>query len=160
MKTKALALAAILFASGTAVSFAADNNTEAKDAKVCSQKHHRDGKKCPAFNPFEGLNLTADQQAKLDALKPQGKCDGTKKQNCDKKSENCPLNGATKVDRRQAKRDYLAKVKAILSPEQYVSFLENIAVSGPDKPHGNFRGHKDGKRHHGERPQKPAEQRK
>ena len=162
MKTKMVALAAILLAGSSAVSFAAnDNNTVAPDSKECKYKQNKDNKRCPAFNPFEGLNLSADQQAKIEALRPQGKCDGTQKQKCDNKSDKCPLDRATKVDRRQAKRDYLAKVKAILTPEQYVSFLENLAVSGHNRANGNFRHHKDGKRHQGEkRAQKPAEQRK
>ena len=147
MKTKTLVLATILTVFGASVSFAAnDNNTDAKNPKEYNLKQNKDGKKCDrAFNPFEGLNLTADQQAKLEALRPQGKCDGSGKQNCDKKRDNCPLNGDAKVDRRQAKRDYLAKVKAILTPEQYVTFLENMAVSGHDKAPGKYK--KDNRRH-------------
>lgn len=119
MKKKILGLAVAIFAVGTLSSFAANANDKKAD-KQCCQKQQCDKKdgeckkadrKCP--NPFEGLNLTADQQTKLDALKSSACCKERKD------------NKESRVDPRQAKRDFLAKVKDILTPEQYVTFLEN-----------------------------------
>ena len=41
----------------------------------------------------------------------------------------------------ERKRDYLAKVKSILTPDQYVQFLENSYVDQPMMKKGQ--GHKD-----------------
>lgn len=77
-----------------------------------------------AYNPFAGLNLTAQQQAKLDALKQEKQAakqaakEAAKKEKAERKQQ----------DRQQAKNgrsEDLAKIKAILTPEQYVTFLEN-----------------------------------
>ncbi len=142
MKTKALLLAAILFATGSSICFAAnDSNNNSKQKKECCRTKDGNKRECKAFNPFEGITLTADQQAKLEALKPQ-KCDKANgNQQCDKKINECPATSDMKNNRRQDKRDYLAKVKAILTPEQYVTYLENIAASAPGKAK-----HKDGMR--------------
>ena len=109
-----------------------------------------------AFNPFEGITLTAEQQTKLDALKAEcksgreacGNCDGCPRQaSCNKNCKagekcaktECPV--ATGNDKAvanlQQRRDCLNKVKAILTPEQYEVFLENIAVSRPAGHHGD-----------------------
>lgn len=81
-------------------------------------------------NPFEGLNLTTQQQEQLKALGPcnKGKS-GDKRGVC-----------------RQSRKDYLNKVKGILTPEQYVQFLENSFVNAP--AHKLDRG-----RHHNKRSQ-------
>lgn len=74
-----------------------------------------------AVCPFDGLNLTAEQQAKLKEIAPCGNKDGKK---ADKEAREQALK-----DRREAaqnsRREYLAKVKTILTPEQYTRFLEN-----------------------------------
>lgn len=68
-------------------------------------------------SPFEGLNLTAEQQTKLDALKSDCKASAEKARTERKNKRN---------ECRQAR---LAKIKEILTPEQYVQFLENAFVS-------------------------------
>lgn len=98
------------------------------------------GKECKMgdkakYNPFEGLNLTQDQQQKLAALKAQKpeRPEGQRTDK-DKKEKMTQEQRQAKMQARQDRsREYLSKVKAILTPEQYVSFLENVAV------------HKDGK---------------
>ncbi len=68
--------------------------------------------------PFDGLNLTADQQAKLKEIAP-----------CNAKQAKKEAKDKARQERREAaqnsRREYLAKVKNILTPEQYVQFLEN-----------------------------------
>lgn len=130
MKKKILALTVALISVGTFSIFAADGKDQKSDnpQSVCRKTECKE-RKCP--NPFEGLDLTADQQAKIKELrnaccndkKCTAKCDGTQK--CDRQA------GDKCVDRRQAKRDFLAKVKGILTPEQYVTFLENSFADSP-----------------------------
>lgn len=75
-------------------------------------------------NAFEGLNLSDQQKSQLQALGQDCKVQRDKKQ-CD------------------GRKERLAKIKTILTPEQYTQFLENNFVQG-----GN-RHSKDMKRHHG-----------
>lgn len=140
MKAKAFLLAAVLFATGTSVCLAAnDNKNDDKAKKECRMNKKCDGQKCDAFNPFEGLNLTENQKAKLNDIKAEcsKKRDEVKKENQQKQ----------RVDRQQMKRDYLAKVKGILTPEQYVTFLENMAINqhamGPGRHHDMKKGKMD-----------------
>lgn len=144
MKKKILALAVALISVGTFSIFAADGGDNKTDRQQCDRQKSecKSDRKC--INPFDGLDLTADQQAKIQALRPEGckagkgakagaKCDGSQKGD---------RNGNDKgVDRRQAKRDYLAKVKDILTPEQYVIFLENSFTEAPrmDRAHRSGR---------------------
>lgn len=149
MKTKALALATLIFAASSSVCFAANDkkadskctNTECTHQKKCD----KDCKK--AINPFEGLNLTADQQAKLEALKQN--CPAkAERQKADKQSKNDEQKANMKAQRAQGKRDFLAQVKGILTPEQYVQFLENSFVNAQNR-HGNMdrnKGKMDGKK--------------
>ena len=154
MKKKLLGLAIALFAAGTISSFAANTNDKKCDKQDCPKQQQCDKKdgeckkdrQCP--NPFEGLNLTADQQAKLKELKGAGCC---------KERKDGKANKDNRVAPRQAKRDFLAKVKGILTPEQYVTFLENnFANARPhmDKAHRHGSKHGDKKGMKGQRPEK------
>ena len=73
--------------------------------------------------PFNGLNLTDAQKNKLKELH---KAEAAKRQECKQAKQGCS---------RTMRTEHLAAVKAILTPEQYVSYLENIAVSG----HGSWK---------------------
>lgn len=90
----------------------------------------RGGKRgAEAPNPFEGLNLTADQQTKLEALKKEckearmAKAETRQKQVQERKNVN-------REEAKKARTEELAKIKAILTPEQYVKFLENSYLTG------------------------------
>lgn len=126
-------------------------------------------------NPFEGLNLTEQQKSELQAIAPQKparKCDKAQNGTCDKakagkgEKKDLAAKQQSKADKQakraenrqqmiQNRRDYLAKVKNILTPEQYVQFLENNYVDNAFKAggrhHGKMvqakhnKGHKDGK---------------
>ena len=89
----------------------------------------RGGKRgAEAPNPFEGLNLTADQQTKLDALKKE--CQEARKAKAEaRKSQAQQRKDANKEAAKTARTEELAKIKAILTPEQYVQFLENNFVN-------------------------------
>lgn len=116
---------------------------------------------------FEGILLDINQQARVDSLnaayKANGKCDRSEcksdKKCADKKQCADTTKCAGKVkcnervkcsdqrkfgDRMKARKEYIAKVKEILTPEQYTLFLENI-VNMPE-PRGLSRSnHLDSK---------------
>ncbi len=110
------------------------NVAEAKDAK-CAEKGHCDHKhQCP--NPFEGIELTPEQQEALKAL--QTPCPESKQckegKDCPEGKEcaegkQCPEGKECASKGKEAKAEFLGKVKAILTPEQYTQFLENIALN-------------------------------
>lgn len=138
MRKKLLALT-LLCVSVAAVPAFASNGSKDKpgDRKECSKRPQCKKGDRECFNPFIGITLTADQRGKLEALKPaacgqdknckqKSEC---KKSDCKKRDNSCQN---ARLDRRQGKRDYISKVKEILTPEQYVVFLENIVVNGPD----------------------------
>lgn len=93
------------------------------------------------FNPFDGIQLTADQQQKLEVLqRGLGPVELSKTQ-----QEKIPVNpNLTKEQKKQlkqerkakkleAKKKYLAGVKETLTPDQYVIFLENFYLYAPQK---------------------------
>ena len=102
----------------------------------------------PRYNPFAGLNLSETQQSELQALRPSKEA---KKQNKDKKDDVKNMTTAEKQalrkqraeNRIQNRRDYLDKVKNILTPNQYMQFLENSyveqGVNGKNKVSNNKR---------------------
>ena len=111
------------------------------------------------YNPFEGLNLTDAQQSKLKDLGcPFAK--GDKKgcpdgQQC-KPGEKKDQNGQTARPSREemakkkidARKDYLAKVKQILTPQQYLQFLENSYTNRPGMDGRKHSHNKHAKKHH------------
>lgn len=136
---KKIIMAIALGAAGIGAAFAAQpaantDNSTCNAATECTAPPAccANTSKC---SPFEGLNLTPEQQAKLDDLRKT--CTEQRQQaRADRKKAD--------ADRRQARengrRDMLAKIKEILTPEQYVTFLENNFVNAGNKPakaHGN-----------------------
>ncbi|MDE6276740.1 MAG: hypothetical protein K2M06_01380 [Muribaculaceae bacterium] len=142
----------------------------ADSAKCDKQKCHKKGPKTELYNPFEGLNLSADQQAKLDKVREDiRKEQQAARQQAQADRQKARSEAKTKAD--QGRRDYLAKVKEILSPEQYVQFLENEYVNAKRQfgsrmdAHGKaFRGKHDASKMKGKKkaqrpegkPDKPA----
>lgn len=122
-KLLSLAVAAVAF---TSMAFA-QNATPSATTPDGTKTENVKGRKARtgAINPFEGISLSADQQTKLDALKAERK----------QKSEAARAERQKKQEerltaRRAARRAELDKVKSILTPEQYVKYLENIALGG------------------------------
>lgn len=80
---------------------------------------------------FDGIQLTNAQKAGLKAFDVQRYQDRQAKREAiraEKQRQDSLKNEARQQDR----RDYLEGVKNILTPDQYVVFLENIVVEGPD----------------------------
>ncbi len=94
------------------------------------------GKPCAdAKCPFDNLNLSADQKTKLQALNSE------RRRNAAEARKQAA--SAKKQCGKDCRADYLAKVKEILTPEQYVKFLENNYTDGAARPRHNMKDKKD-----------------
>lgn len=119
-----------------------DSHGDKKDKKKGDKK---DGKKAmkgqkrpevrPINNPFQGIELTEQQKSQLSALqtslKPQRISEEDKAKLSDEQKK--ALKEEQKVKRQNFKKDYLAGLKTILTPEQYVQFLENNYLQNNNK---------------------------
>lgn len=147
MKKTLLSMAIVIASMAGVSAFAqtpgsCSKNTATECTKGCDKK---DG---PRYNPFAGLNLTEKQQAELQALKPSKDAKSTDKQDKTKQIGKEDKQ-AMRKQFTERRRDYLAKVKSILTADQYVQFLENNYVDQPImKGHGpkDMAKGKDGKR--------------
>lgn len=127
---KKILIATLILAAGIGSSFAqkpANCKSACPGNKECTKAVCPREPKCCIANPFEGLNLTQEQQTKIDALKAECKtrCDKAK---ADKKEQRAERASQQRTNR----ADMLAKLKGILTPEQYVKFLENNFVNQRD----------------------------
>lgn len=145
-------LAVSLIAGGTAV---AQNKTEATTGATVQKENSKDGKKAskdkgaqkrmmqkverPVFNPFDGVQLTDDQQQRLQALQqglgpvqltPEQQAKIKENPNLTKEQKQ-QLKQERKAKKLEAKKKYLNGVKEILTPDQYVVFLENCYIYSP-----------------------------
>lgn len=139
-----------------------------KAAKGQKGKKAQKGNK-PEFNPFDGIQLTPDQQQKLQVLReglgpvvltPQQQKNIPQNPNLTPEQKK-QLKAEKKAKKLEAKKNYLNGVKETLTPDQYVIFLENCylyAPSNPGKAAMKQARHKDGKHgkkgHHGEKGKK------
>ena len=168
MKKKILALALALGALSAMPAVAQNQNPEAPTCTQaeCTQKKdcpkqkaskQLKGKKQQAVNPFEGLNLSAEQQAAVKQLNDK-RNEARKQFRAQLKSEKG--DSVQRPDFKQERRDYLNQLKGILTPEQYIGYLENCVLNqnpmgAPGK--GNFRaGNRPGK---GDKAQQPRGER-
>ena len=141
MNFKAITFALLGLAVAAAPAFASKQDSKEngnKDKKECKGHHGKCHKgECP--NPFEGLNLTADQQTKLDALRQEYKAKKSEaKKDLKEKRQEMSMEAKAK------KSEYLDKLKQILTPEQYVTYLENQVTKADHhkmgkKPHGDHK---------------------
>ena len=80
----------------------------------------------PNFHPFIGTTITPEQQAKIEQLnKQRAEKRAAAKNQCQASRQACDS------ARRADKIEYLHQVRDIIGPDQYVIFLENIAVAQP-----------------------------
>ncbi len=147
MKKKVLSIAVIavsLFA------FSANaQNTENCPRKQCPAEkcapngpRSHQGQRLDAFcNPFEGIELTEAQKTKLEEMRKsnheamkQKMAEGRKKH-----EEACAKRDSII---RSGKLNHLRQLKEVLTPEQYVTYLENMVVNqpAPRKPMGFGKG--------------------
>ncbi len=98
--------------------------------------------RCGAFNPFDGIQLTDAQRAGLKVVNEKRMAQRracVEQQKCERISRDSLRMKA----RFNSRRNYLNDVKQVLTPDQYVVFLENMVVNTPDKngkpgKHGKF----------------------
>ena len=151
MKKKILGLALIamsLVAFTGAARTTTDTNTSAKEAKENVKGKKADRKECHAkVNPFEGLDLTDAQQAKIQQLDNKRKTE--RKEQMQARKENKQRQSADRKEaRRNAKKEYLKEVKEIIGSDKYVTFLENAYVN--NGRHGDGKAFRQGK-HNGKK---------
>lgn len=147
-----------------------DGNTGATTQKENVQKGNKGnkpgkgmrgdkGQKVQRFNPFNGVQLTDDQQQRLQVLQQGlGPVQLTPEQQAKipmnkdlTKEQKKKLKAAKKVKKLENKKKYLSGVKEILTPDQYVIFLENCYLASPNiqkskswKPADGARGPRQG----------------
>lgn len=131
-------------------------STDCAGAKNNNRNHcgnHRG--KAPRQDCFAGLNLTEQQKTALKAIP-------TPCQTMSETRKAAAQSDSARIDRQQrrqvaqdVRKNYLAQVKAVLTPDQYVQFLENYYANSPafgqnrhGKPGHGVKGH----RHHGHKP--------
>lgn len=110
-----MAIAAITFGGFSA---SAKEKTQKEVCPVTGTEQTACGQQVNRPCPFDGMNLTDAQKKQLKQL--------CQNRTADKKAKK----EAKREARKQSRREQLAKIKAILTPEQYVQFLENSFVNG------------------------------
>ena len=90
------------------------------DSTACQRQRPARQIRQAQVDPFAGIELTDDQRAAVDSL-----------QTGQRQSQ--------RQLRRQSRREYLDQLKQILTPEQYVQYLENLAINGYERPLGQNR---------------------
>lgn len=145
-KILGLALAAISLVafSGVAHNPSSGENAPKTESMKRADKNSRKEKK----NPFEGLELTAALQTQLSQLNSRRKA--TRQQQAQaRKEEKQRKNADNMAQRRSEVKSYLDEVKAIVGPDQYVVFLENVYVNGGSHSRGKAMKHGSRKGGHG-----------
>lgn len=125
---------------------------EKKGDKKGGKKMGKEGNKAK-FNPFDGIQLTDDQQQRLQVLRQGlGPVQLTPEQQAKIKEnpnltpeQKKQLKEERKAQKLQQKKNYLNGVKEVLTPEQYVVFLENVYLYAPEKKSKAEMGFKGGK---------------
>lgn len=136
---KKIIVASALTLALTGAAFAANPNTAATPAAPAAnaQTVCPEARNCrteaPRFNPFDGIQLTDDQQTAITNLNAQ-QCQNRENARAERRQRA----EAARTEGNQSRRDYLTSLKGILTPEQYVTFLENCYVNaGPGRHEGN-----------------------
>lgn len=162
MKKVLVSLMIALVGTAGMTSFAqTQTNNAAQENKVCCDKNGKaacDPQKQRCAVLFEGITLTADQQSRIDKINSdrQAKSKAQREMKAKEKKE---LRRQRAEARKACQKEYLAQMKEILTPDQYVTYLENIVINrqmnhnfGKNRFHKEHKGMKPGKgchfRHH------------
>lgn len=153
-KISTIALALVAAAGiGAAAQTATPATCGARDGKPRCEKQRPDRAKADSVEMavlFEGITLTPEQQTKLATLK-KNRAESRKTRMEAGKQQRDENRAKMREERKNARKQNLADMKQVLTPEQYVVYLENVVVNAPDNrmpAHGNMhRGNKarDGK---------------
>ncbi|MCM1310015.1 MAG: hypothetical protein NC301_03185 [Bacteroides sp.] len=126
MKKLIMALAAVALTAGIASATPDKNKKQCNNPQQCPQAQQCNqpcdtacNKPCaPKFCPFDNLNLTDTQKQQLKDLRAKHQ------------QEKKAAKAERKANRKAAKKAHLDEIKVILTPEQYVLFLENSYLYG------------------------------
>ncbi len=137
MKFPAIALMAAALTAVPAMAQTDNNVTNATcngTTQCTSAPKGSKGAKVARVNPFAGLNLNAQQQQAINALQAERQQARAEKMKGEKKdaarADRQKQSPEQRIaERKAARTSYLAKVKAILTPEQYTQYLENLYVN-------------------------------
>lgn len=136
MKKFLMTLAVVAMTAGAAMAQNKDDNKDCTNdcaqTEQCQKQDCNQPACCKKGGPkqaceFEGLNLTDAQKEQIKTIKEeqraaaQAKKEAAKAQKAEKKNA-----------RQEGRKAYLEKIKAVLSPEQYVQYLENLVTRGHD----------------------------
>lgn len=131
MKKKVLGLALVAM-SLAAFSGMAQNTTSTTGTACIEKTKCAKTDKCnraAKANPYDGLTLTDSQKAQLQQLDARTRSD--RQQEARVRKEARQKNDSMRMaDRKASRKSYLEQVKAIVGPDQYVVFLENMYVNG------------------------------
>lgn len=136
MKKKILGLAIVALSMATLPAMAGTPKSDsccAAQGKECNAKCKKDScstAPCCKPGPFSGLDLSESQKAQLRQLKEKRDSisrEKMKARKADRTSRDSSRIASNRADRKQ----YLEEVKAIIGPEQYVIYLENIVLDAP-----------------------------
>lgn len=136
MKKKILSIA-IAIAATMAIAANAQKPASCPENQECTNSCLNEKAECPRQDCklFEGITLNDSQKAQFKAL--QEKCAKERKDAATaKKQAKEQREQAMKAQRCKAKQDKLKDIKSILTPEQYVVFLENFYINTPQRPDG------------------------
>jgi Spy/CpxP family protein refolding chaperone len=151
MKKTILALAVFAISATSFNAFAQTDGNKGQveccvSENVCVN-NRPSAKECRMQKMFDGITLTADQQANISKLNEKcynecGKARKECRQACDGKQKKSKVSREERRAKMKTVRiDYLKGLKTILTPEQYTQFLENNFVD-------SFHGKMKGKGHH------------
>lgn len=140
MKKKFSTIALALIAAA-GIGVMAQNNTCAPDCCKKGPKDNCDKKELPCMNRakadsleatvlFDGIQLTNDQKAKISQLRADKAKARMEARKIEKEARADVGKGRMEARKAEVKAD-LEKMKQILTPEQYVQYLENMVTSGP-----------------------------
>ena len=141
MRTKFLGIA-IAAMTIIALPSVADNKSKVSNDKAEKSCCQDSQKQRPGLNPFEGLNLTDAQQAKLKELGEKRKAERAEKMQKAKEERKAAREKAQAIrpDLKAAKKEKLNEVKSILTADQYVQYLENMVINTPSQARIGMQG--------------------
>lgn len=128
---KFLSIVAVAAISLFTVSAFAQTDRCSADTTKCTKQCKARKDKCTkrqAHNPFEGLNLTQEQQTAIAAIPTPLESIREAKKACKSDTTKCDCKQMRQVVK-DIRTNYLSQIKEILTPEQYNKFLENSYVS-------------------------------
>lgn len=134
MNRKILSIAFIALSTILSTSVANNLNTDLndkKDVQECCKTHKMKKKKAYKsikFNPFEGITLSKSQKEQLQTIADDCRVERQKM------SQNKKVDLEVKREGyKEMRKKHLERIKQILTSEQYITYLENIAIGNSKK---------------------------